>query len=183
VFGSHAPNTRVATRASTRAPAHIVHGSNVTTSVQPSRRHSPRAWAARRNAMISAWAVGSPTRSRSLRPLASSTPSESKTTAPTGTSPVGCADAASADASAGGALAACSARRIIASYRRSRSLIPPSRIMGPRQALAPERGGLGLAQLLHLVPASDRLAQLGRDVRGEHALLGTQFQQSARRHP
>jgi len=44
-------------------------------------------------------------------------------------------------------------------------------------------GGLGLAQLLHLVPASDRLAQLGRDVRGEHALLGTQLQQSARRHP
>ena len=41
VFGSQAPNTTVETRASTSAPAHIVHGSRVTTSVQPSSRHVP----------------------------------------------------------------------------------------------------------------------------------------------
>jgi len=32
-LGSYAPKTRVGIRASTRAPAHIVHGSRVTTSV------------------------------------------------------------------------------------------------------------------------------------------------------
>src|SRR3712207_7875807 len=41
VLGSHAPKTTVATRASTIAPAHMVHGSRVTTRVQPSSRQWP----------------------------------------------------------------------------------------------------------------------------------------------
>jgi hypothetical protein len=42
VLGSHAPKTNRATRAATRAPAHIVHGSTVTAKVQPvSRQPSP----------------------------------------------------------------------------------------------------------------------------------------------
>ncbi len=53
-LSSYAPNTTRATRASTAAPAHIVHGSSVTTSVQPSSRHSPRAAAASRRATTSA---------------------------------------------------------------------------------------------------------------------------------
>ena len=53
-FGSQAPKTTRATRARTSAPAHIVHGSRVTTSVQPSSRHSPRACAASRIATTSA---------------------------------------------------------------------------------------------------------------------------------
>ena len=40
-FGSAAPNTTRSTRARTIAPAHIAHGSSVTYSVQPSRRHDP----------------------------------------------------------------------------------------------------------------------------------------------
>src|SRR3954453_4853191 len=38
-FGSAAPYTTRSSRASTIAPAHIVHGSSVTTSVQPVSRH------------------------------------------------------------------------------------------------------------------------------------------------
>ena len=40
-LGSAAPNTTWSTRAATSAPAHIGHGSSVTTSVVPSRRHAP----------------------------------------------------------------------------------------------------------------------------------------------
>ncbi len=87
VLGSHAPNTKRATRASTSAPAHMVHGSTVTASVAPSSRHpSPSTRAAARNARISAWAVGSPSSSRAFTARASSVPSAEITTAPMGTS-------------------------------------------------------------------------------------------------
>src|SRR5699024_8600994 len=66
----------------------MVHGSSVTTSVHPLRRHSPRVRAAARRASTSACAVGSPVASRSLRPVASTAPSGPRTTAPTGTSSV-----------------------------------------------------------------------------------------------
>ena len=65
-FGSVAPKTRRPTRALTMAPAHIAHGSSVTTSVQSSSRQWPTTAAASRRARISAWAVGSPVSSRSL---------------------------------------------------------------------------------------------------------------------
>src|SRR5205823_5492644 len=58
-FGSGAPKTTRDTRASTRAPAHIAQGSSVTYAAAPSKRQLPRTRAASRNAMISAWAVGS----------------------------------------------------------------------------------------------------------------------------
>src|SRR5271156_3980441 len=49
VLGSQAPNTSRSMRASTRAPAHMVHGSTVTASVAPSSRHpSPSTPAAAR---------------------------------------------------------------------------------------------------------------------------------------
>ena len=64
----------------------MVHGSTVTTSVQPVSRQSPSTAPARRSATTSACAVGSASRTRSLRPTASSRPSGPKTTAPTGTS-------------------------------------------------------------------------------------------------
>ena len=48
------------------APAHIGHGSSVTTSVQPFSRLRPSAAAARRSASTSACAVGSPVVSRSF---------------------------------------------------------------------------------------------------------------------
>lgn len=53
-FSSYAPKTRRSTRESTTAPAHMVHGSRVTTSVQPQSRHSPTTAAAARNATTSA---------------------------------------------------------------------------------------------------------------------------------
>src|SRR5580692_2096519 len=68
------------------APAHIVHGSSVTTSVHPSSRHWPRAAAAWRTATISACAVGSPSASCRLCPAPITAPASSSTTAPTGTS-------------------------------------------------------------------------------------------------
>src|SRR5690606_407845 len=58
-LSSYAPKTRRATRDWTSAPAHMVHGSRVTTRVWPSRRHSPRTRAAARSAWISAWPLGS----------------------------------------------------------------------------------------------------------------------------
>ena len=70
------------------APAHIVHGSRVTTSVQPSSRHEPRAAAACRMATTSACPVGSWSRSRMLRPWPITSPPASTTSAPIGTSPV-----------------------------------------------------------------------------------------------
>src|SRR6478735_9563837 len=97
-FSSYAPNTSLATRASTIAPAHIVQGSSVTTSVQPSSRHDPRVAAACRSATTSAWPVGSWSRSRTLRPWPMTSPLVSMTTAPMGTSPVERADRASARA-------------------------------------------------------------------------------------
>ncbi len=86
-FGSSAPNTTRSTRASTIAPAHIAHGSSVTTSVHPSSRHDPVRRAASRNASISACAVGSPSRSLALPAAASHDRRHAATTAPTGTSP------------------------------------------------------------------------------------------------
>ena len=83
-LSSYAPKTRRSTRASTRAPAHIVHGSRVTTRVQPVSRHSPRAAAAARRATTSACPVGSPSASRVLRPVPMTAPVSSSTTAPTG---------------------------------------------------------------------------------------------------
>ena len=52
------------------APAHMQHGSSVTTSVQSVSRHVPNCCAARRIATISACAVGSSVVSRSLWPAA-----------------------------------------------------------------------------------------------------------------
>ena len=73
-FRSAAPNTKVRTRALMRAPAHITHGSRVTTRSQSSRRQRPRCWAASRRASTSAWAVGSLVASRSLWRAAMMTP-------------------------------------------------------------------------------------------------------------
>lgn len=87
-LSSYAPKTRRSTRESTTAPAHMVHGSRVTTSVQPESRHSPVTSAAARKATTSAWPVGSPSASRTLWPRAMTSPSGPSTTAPIGTSPV-----------------------------------------------------------------------------------------------
>ena len=67
-FGSHAPSTSRGTRARTVAPAHIRHGSRVTTRVQSSSRQRPRACDAARRAWTSAWPVGSSSASRVLWP-------------------------------------------------------------------------------------------------------------------
>ena len=108
-FSSQAPKTTRGIRARTIAPAHMAHGSSVTTRVQSaSRQPSPgspsrarsccsRA-AASRMATISACAVGSPSASRSLRPEPSTPPSGPITTAPIGTSSVASARRASARA-------------------------------------------------------------------------------------
>ena len=80
------------------APAHIVHGSRVTTMVWPSSRQPPTARAAARMATISACAVGSASASRLLCPRAITAPAASRITAPTGTSPALAAAAASASA-------------------------------------------------------------------------------------
>ena len=85
-------------RACTMAPAHIGHGSSVTYSVQPSSRQLPSAAAACVMAIISAWAVGSRSASRSLRAAASTRPSRTMT-APTGASSAAAAASASASAS------------------------------------------------------------------------------------
>src|SRR6478736_8185004 len=85
-FGSQAPNTTRSTRAAIAAPAHMTHGSSVTTSVQPSSRHEPTVCAASRSATTSACPVGSPSSSRTLRPRPTTPPSGSTTSAPTGTS-------------------------------------------------------------------------------------------------
>src|SRR5215468_745948 len=78
----------------------MVHGSRVTTRVQPSRCQDPSARPAARMATISACAVGSASDSRWLCARASGTPAGSRTTAPTGTSPrAGPGTAASASAS------------------------------------------------------------------------------------
>ena len=61
---------RRGTRAARIAPAHIGHGSRVTTRVVPVRCQSPVCSAAARRAITSAWAVGSWRSSRSLRPVA-----------------------------------------------------------------------------------------------------------------
>jgi hypothetical protein len=69
-FGSDAPKISVPTRALTSAPAHIAHGSSVTTIVVPSRRQSPMASAAWRMAISSAWPSRSPDSRRLLpRPI------------------------------------------------------------------------------------------------------------------
>ena len=79
-------NTKVRTRALMRAPAHMTHGSRVTTKSQSSRRQRPRCWAASRSASTSACAVGSFNASRSLC-RAAIISFLCRTTAPTGTSP------------------------------------------------------------------------------------------------
>ena len=58
-FGSAAPNTTSGERAAHTAPAHIGHGSSVTTSAWSSSRQVPRRRAAARSARSSACAVGS----------------------------------------------------------------------------------------------------------------------------
>ena len=68
------------------APAHMVHGSSVTASVQPVSCQEPSEAPAARSAMTSAWAVGSCVSSRSLWPCPMTVPSALRTTAPTGTS-------------------------------------------------------------------------------------------------
>jgi len=68
-------------------PAHMVHGSKVTTRVQSPRRQPSRASAARRIASTSARAVGSPVRARSLPASERTSPSAARITAPMGTSP------------------------------------------------------------------------------------------------
>src|SRR5215813_14841642 len=73
-LGSAAPYTRRAIRAATSAPAHMVQGSSVTTSVCPSSRHRPAAAAAARSATISACAVGSRCSSRWLWARATTLP-------------------------------------------------------------------------------------------------------------
>ena len=88
--GRTAPKTKRPNRAATSAPAHMGHGSSVTTRVAVDKRHPPSAAAASRSASISAWAVGSPECSRSLCRAATTSPL-TRTTAPTGTSP--CASA------------------------------------------------------------------------------------------
>ena len=65
-FSSQAPKAIRATRDCIAAPAHMTHGSSVTTSVHSSSRHVPSTAAAARSATTSACAVGSPVRSRSL---------------------------------------------------------------------------------------------------------------------
>lgn len=67
-FASQAPKTMRPMCVWMHAPAHIGHGSNVTTSVQSARFQSPRACAASRIASISACANGSCPASRRLRP-------------------------------------------------------------------------------------------------------------------
>src|SRR5690606_12580115 len=114
VFGSHAPKTTRATRASPSAPAHIVQGSTVTATVQPSSRQLSTTRAASRSASSSACAVGSPVASRALQAAASSRPDASTTTAPIGTSPV-----------AGAAAATSSARRTSASSEASGGSVTP----------------------------------------------------------
>src|ERR1700730_2230000 len=89
------------------APAHMGHGSSVTTRVTPSNRHPPSRRAARRSTSISACAVASPLRSMRLDAAASTVPSRIAS-APTGTSP-----------RAPAARASCSAARI----RRSSSTV------------------------------------------------------------
>src|SRR5699024_5526942 len=78
------------TRAPSAAPAHIAHGSKVTTNVQrSSRQESPNALVACRSARTSACASGSASCSRRFVAVARTVPSASTTTAPTGTSPGG----------------------------------------------------------------------------------------------
>src|SRR3954454_3612239 len=98
-LGSDAPNTTRGIRASTIAPAHIAHGSSVTSStasaciLQPSRTRA----AASRIASTSAWAVGSPLTSRSFGAAATTSPSAT-TTQPIGTSSCSRARSASLNA-------------------------------------------------------------------------------------
>src|SRR6185312_8007124 len=96
-LGSVVPKTTRGTRASTIAPAHMAHGSSVTYSTESSTRQLPRAWAAARRAIISAWAVGSSRSSRSLWPAPITSPSWT-TMAPTGMS--SCSSARDASRSA-----------------------------------------------------------------------------------
>ncbi|CAO5156987.1 hypothetical protein FAIPA1_10103 [Frankia sp. AiPs1] len=151
-------------RARTRAPAHIVQGSRVTARVVPVRRQEPSVRAAARRAMTSAWAVGSASRSRALKPSPSTVPSAASTTAPTGTSP--CAKASRAWSSA---------RPIAASWR-------PARSWCSAEPGAVELGavGLGTASATGVVEdlsCAGAFAQGADQVGGEHALLADQLEQ------
>ena len=115
-------------------PARALRRTSCTAPASPPACSRPAAspWptaAARRSATISACAVGSPVSSRSLRPMASSAPSEAYTTAPTGTS------ASSRAGEAGDSRATSSARRIHASWRSQR----PGCGVTPRAAPRPRR--------------------------------------------
>ena len=112
-LGSHAPNTIRCTRAAHRRPAHMTHGSSVTTRVQPSSRQDPGACGRRaeRDHLRVAGRVRPAPRARCARaPMTS--PAGSTTTAPTGTSWDRPLAAATASASPSRAAYDCSSRRI-----------------------------------------------------------------------
>src|SRR5215471_11663539 len=137
-FGSAAPYTTRSIRAATTAPAHMVHGSSVTTRVQPSRRQDPSARAAARMATISACAVGSASDSRWLCARAIGAPAGSRMTAPTGTSPRGEPDPA-ASASAARIADSKAARKPVLTEAR---LPPECLVQGPVQGVTePELAG------------------------------------------
>ena len=100
VLGSQAPNTTRGIRASTIAPAHIEHGSTVTTRVQSASSQLDvlsKSTAALR-ATISACLVGSCDWREALTPVVTSRPSGVKIAAPMGTSSVAAAVRAAAKA-------------------------------------------------------------------------------------
>ena len=85
-LASQAPKTKVLILACAIAPAHIAHGSSVTTSVWSSNRQVFVAVLAALSATISACAVGSLSNSRRFSPVPITVPSGEITMAPTGTS-------------------------------------------------------------------------------------------------
>ena len=125
-----------------QAPAHIGHGSNVTTSVQSARFQVSSEAAASAIALTSAWASGSACVSRRFRPRPITCPSAASTTAPTGTSPSAAASRASAIAGS-----------ISSSHRIRHSVaaaIRPLRTTGPHvrpacPTCAPNRSGTNVS--------------------------------------
>ncbi len=141
-LASHAPNTIRPICVCRQAPAHIGHGSNVTTSVQSARFQVPSEAAASAIALTSAWASGSACVSRRFRPRPITRPSAASTTAPTGTSPSAAASRASATAGS-----------ISSSHRIRHSVaaaIRPLRTTGPHvrpacPTCAPNRSGTNVS--------------------------------------
>ena len=87
-FSFQAPKINLLIRDCNIAPAHIAHGSRVTTIVKSSNRQLPTFSPASRSATISAWAVGSFHSSRRFRPRPNISPNSLAISAPTGTSPL-----------------------------------------------------------------------------------------------